>query len=175
MHSVTAFKLSLLMNNNNNQNAVNALLAEYEKAIIELQYIIQDISQEELTFTVDQETINPDCKSIQTIVSHVVSSGYSYCVYIQNLKNRNSIRPEKVYRDSIADYINDLNNVLKFTQETFATIEDDALEEFEASKKIRTSWGQLYDIEQLMEHAIVHILRHRRQIEKFKTTIKQLH
>lgn len=156
------------MNNNNIQNAVSALLAEYKKAIIELQYVILDISQEELTFIVDHVTRNPDCKSIQTILSHVVSSGYSYCVYIQNFKDINSIRPEKVNRNSIADYINDLNNVLKFTQETFATIEDDALEEFEASKKIRTSWGQLYDIEQLMEHAIVHILRHRRQIEILK-------
>ncbi|MFV8379081.1 DinB family protein [Flavobacterium sp. LB3R33] len=162
------------MNDKNNQNAVCALLAEYEKAIIELQHIIQDVSQEDLIFIVDQETKNPDCKSIQTILSHVVSSGYSYCVYIQNFKNVNSIRPEKVNRNSIVDYINDLNNVLKFTQETFATIEDDALEECDSSKKIRTSWGQLYDIEQLMEHAIVHILRHRRQIEKFKTTIKQL-
>lgn len=103
------------MKNNNIQNAVNALLGEFEKAIIELQFVIQDISQEELIFTVDQETINPDCKSIQTILSHVISSRYSYCVYIQNLKNRNSIRPERVNRNSIADYIHDLNNVLKFT------------------------------------------------------------
>ena len=160
---------------NNNQNAVIALLAEYKKAIIELQHVIHDISEEDLTFTVDHATTNPDCKSIQTILSHVVSSGYSYCVYIQNFKNKNTVRPEKVNRSSIADYINDLDNVLKFTQETFATIDDDALEEWDASKKIRTSWGQLYDIEQLMEHAIVHILRHRRQIETFKTTIKQLH
>ncbi|MDI5899204.1 DinB family protein [Flavobacterium yafengii] len=163
------------MNDKNNQNAVSALLAEYEKAIIELQYVIQEISQDDLIFTVDQETKNPDCKSIQTILSHVVSSGYSYCVYILNFKNKNSIRPEKVNRSSIVDYINDLDNVLKFIQETFAIIEDDALEECDTSKKIRTSWGQLYDIEQLMEHAIVHILRHRRQIQKFKTTIKQLH
>ena len=163
------------MNDKNNQNAVSALLAEYEKAIIELQYVIQEISQDDLIFTVDQETKNPDCKSIQTILSHVVSSGYSYCVYILNFKNKNSIRPKKVNRSSTADYINDLDNVLKFTQETFAIIEDDTLEECEASNKIKTSWGQLYDIEQLMEHAIVHILRHRRQIQKFKTTIKQLH
>ncbi|MDP3681631.1 MAG: DinB family protein [Flavobacterium sp.] len=160
---------------NNNQNAVIALLAEYQKAIIELQHVIHDISQEDLTFTVDHATTNPDCKSIQTILSHVVSSGYSYCVYIQNFKNKNTVRPEKVNRSSIADYINDLNKILKFTQETFATIDDDALEDWDASKKILTSWGQLYDIEQLMEHAIVHILRHRRQIETFKTTIKQLH
>ena len=163
------------MNDKNSQNAVIALLAEYEKAIIELQHVIQDVSQEDLIFIVDQETKNPDCKSIQTILSHVVSSGYSYCVYIQNFKYTNSIRPEKANRNSIVDYINDLNNVLKFTQETFTTIEDDVLEECDSSKKIRTSWGQLYDIEQLMEHAIVHIQRHRRQIEKFKTAIKQLH
>ena len=28
-------------------------------------------------------------------------------------------------------------------------------------------WGVTYNLEQLLEHAIVHILRHRRQIEKF--------
>jgi hypothetical protein len=32
---------------------------------------------------------------------------------------------------------------------------------------IRSSWGVVYDLEQLLEHAIVHVLRHRRQIEKF--------
>ena len=34
-------------------------------------------------------------------------------------------------------------------------------------KKIITSWGQRYDIDQLLEHAIVHVLKHRRQIERF--------
>ena len=41
------------------------------------------------------------------------------------------------------------------------------LEEPANDKKMLVSWGQLYDIEQLMEHAIVHILRHRRQVERF--------
>jgi uncharacterized damage-inducible protein DinB len=27
-------------------------------------------------------------------------------------------------------------------------------------------WGVTYDLEQLLEHAIVHLLRHRRQIER---------
>ncbi|WP_294276359.1 hypothetical protein [uncultured Chryseobacterium sp.] len=42
---------------------------------------------------------------------------------------------------------------------------DITLEEFDQSKKINTLWGQQYDVEQMLEHAIVHILRHRRQIE----------
>jgi hypothetical protein len=31
----------------------------------------------------------------------------------------------------------------------------------------KTRWGVDYNIDQLFEHAIVHVLRHRRQIEKF--------
>jgi hypothetical protein len=156
------------MNEKNNQNAVNALLAEYKKAIIELQDVIQDVSETDLAFVIDKETQNPDCKSIQTVLAHVVSSGYSYCVYIQNQKNRNSKRPEKVKRTSIFEYQKDLDDVLEFTYTTFADISDNELEEHDNAKKIMTSWKQIYDIEQLMEHAIVHILRHRRQIEKFK-------
>lgn len=34
-------------------------------------------------------------------------------------------------------------------------------------RKINVRWGQQYDPEQLMQHAIVHVLKHRRQIEKF--------
>jgi len=33
---------------------------------------------------------------------------------------------------------------------------------------IDSRWGQRYDLEQLLEHAIVHVLRHRRQIERLK-------
>jgi uncharacterized damage-inducible protein DinB len=154
-----------------NQNAVHALLAEYKKAINELRHVIQDISETNLVFVIDNETQNPDCKSIQTILSHVISSGYSYCIYIQNSKNINSKRPDKVNRTSIVDYIKDLDNVLEFTNNTLATLSDNDLEEQDNTKKIITSWGQIYDIEQLMEHAIVHVLRHRRQIEKFKIVL----
>ena len=46
------------------------------------------------------------------------------------------------------------------------------LEEYDNEKKILVRWGQRYDVEQLIEHAIVHILRHRRQIEKFLLKIR---
>ena len=42
-----------------------------------------------------------------------------------------------------------------------------AVEELDNQQKIMVRWGQLYDVEQLMEHAIVHVLRHRRQVERF--------
>ena len=33
--------------------------------------------------------------------------------------------------------------------------------------KMQVRWGPTYDFEQLFEHAIVHVLRHRRQIDRF--------
>jgi hypothetical protein len=33
--------------------------------------------------------------------------------------------------------------------------------------EIQAPWGPVYDLEQMLEHAIVHVLRHRRQIERF--------
>lgn len=35
------------------------------------------------------------------------------------------------------------------------------------SVTLHTGWEVTYNLEQLLEHAIVHLLRHRRQIEKF--------
>lgn len=154
------------------QGAVAALLGEYEKAIKELQSVIEDISQANLTSIIDPSTGDSNCKSIQTILTHVVSSGYSYCIYIQELKSKSNKRRQKIQRDSVAEYKKDLDEVFKFTSDTFAQIADNELEEFEENKKVQTAWGQAYDIEQLMEHAIVHILRHRRQIERFKTLLK---
>ncbi|HMJ46428.1 MAG TPA: hypothetical protein VK498_03820 [Ferruginibacter sp.] len=155
------------------QNAVAALLGEYEKAILELQNVIADIPKKDLSLVVDNLTANPDCRSIQTILAHAVSSGYSYCIYIQKLKKNDVKHPGKVLRFSIAEYKKDLEDVLQFTYDTFSDIVDDELEEPDNTKKIKTSWGQQYDIEQIMEHAIVHILRHRRQIEIFKSKLVQ--
>jgi uncharacterized damage-inducible protein DinB len=155
------------------QNAVNALLDEYYKAVRELQSVIGDVQNAQLTQIVDPLSDNPDCKSIQTILAHVVASGYSYCVYIRNLKDPSAQRPLRINRDTAQEYCNDLDAVLNYTDKTFAEIFDDELEVFESDKKMHTSWQQEYDIEQLMEHAIVHILRHRRQIERFKKILNE--
>lgn len=154
------------------KNAINALLDEYRKAVRELQAVIADVPKDQLAQIVDPLTGNPDCKSIQTILAHVVSSGYSYCVYIRNLKDPSAQRQPRTNRETAQEYCNDLDAVLKNTDETFAEIYDDELEVFESDKKMHTSWQQEYDIEQIMEHAIVHILRHRRQIERFKILLK---
>ena len=152
--------------------AIGALLDEYEKAISELQQVINDLSNEELIKIVDSKTTDPNCKSIQTILSHVVRSGYGYAIYIQNLKEPKIDHPKGSFDLSVKDYQKDLNDVFSFTIDTFKNINDIEVDQFDDSKKIITSWGQVYNIEQIAEHAIVHILRHRRQIEKFKLALR---
>jgi uncharacterized damage-inducible protein DinB len=148
------------------QGAAGALLDEYEKAIEELKTVIKGVTSTQLTAIVDATTSDINCRSLQSILTHVVSAGYSYAAYIRAARNVPSDRPGKMSRYSVDEYQKDLAEVFEYTCETFIGLCDNELEEPDNEKKIFTTWGQTYDIEQMMEHAIVHILRHRRQINK---------
>ena len=148
------------------QGSVGALLDEYERAISDLKKTIEVIPDDFLTRVIDAQTRDENCRSIQSILTHVVSAGYGYACSIHNLKGHKISRPEKAFYVTIREYLEDLNRLFLFTLEVFKEIREDELEQLDQSLKIVTGWGQSYDIEQMTEHAIVHILRHRRQIEK---------
>lgn len=156
------------------KGAVGALLDEYERAITDLQRTIADISDNELIAIADHETTDSNCESIQTVLAHVVSAGLAYAIDIRQLSGEKIDYPDDLPRFTVADFHDDLNRIFIFMSETFTNIQDNQLEEFDNNKKIMTSWGQVYDIEQITEHAIVHILRHRRQIEKFKIYLRNV-
>ena len=160
------------MNNTYRPGATGALLDEYERAIADLQQTISDIANDELTGIMDNTTMDDNCISIQTILSHVVNSGYAYAIYIRRLIGSRADYPNIVLHPTINDYQKDIDNFFAFTSATFKNIRDNQLEELDNSKKIVTSWNQVYDIEQITEHAIVHVLRHRRQIESMTDIFK---
>jgi uncharacterized damage-inducible protein DinB len=148
--------------------AVGALLDEYEKVFAELKQCVQTIPDNDLTIIVDHATLDDNCKSVQTVLAHVVNSAFGYAIYVRNHHGFNLMRPAKVYHTSVIDFMSDMDKAFQFNVEVFENIIDVELEEPDQAKKMLTNWGQYYDIEQLMEHAIVHVLRHRRQLEKFK-------
>ena len=155
-----------------NQGAVGALLDEYEKAIADLKKVIVPLSFTQLTTIVDSETEDKDCRSIQTILSHVVRSGYGYAIYVRKWKGEDVAFRENILLDSTDLYIKELDEMFAFNEQLFKDYPDLKIEEFEESKKIHVRWKQTYDVEQLFEHAIVHVLRHRRQIERFLLKLK---
>jgi uncharacterized damage-inducible protein DinB len=148
------------------KGAVGALLDEYERVIDELKKLIEPIPDKDLTLILDPNTPDENGKSLQRILTHVVYAGFGYATNIHNSKGHQLARPDKTYHLMVPEYIGDLNDVFSFTEKVFRDIGDDELSQYEASLKIKTHWGQSYDIEQLTEHAIVHILRHRRQLER---------
>lgn len=160
--------------------AIGALLDEYEKAINELKALIIPISNESLAKIVDNKTQDEDCRSIQTILTHVVRAGYYYAFAIKmeqegDFKEKENIlarTQEKSLLPTVSDYQTALDDMLQFNVEVFEDYPNMKLEEHDNDKKIAVRWGQSYDVEQLMEHAIVHILRHRRQIERFLLKLK---
>ena len=116
---------------------------------------------------VERDTNDEDCKSIQTILAHVVQSGYTYVVEIRRWLGEKVNYKDNVLLNTIDEYNAALNEMFKFNEELFVDHPNLLMEEYDPNKKINVRWGQQYDVEQLLEHAIVHILRHRRQIEYF--------
>ncbi len=147
------------------KGAVGALMDEYERAALELARILQTISIEAYEGIVDPETKDENCRSIQTIMSHVVSSGYGYADYLREKFGIPSTRPQKrlLSKDEAATQI---HKMLEYTVETLAgrwEMQEDEI----TGTVVNTRWGVTYDMEQLLEHAIVHILRHRRQVQRY--------
>ena len=154
------------------EGAKGALLDEYERAVNDLKRVISTIQPEELIWVVDVTTEDPDCKSIQTVLTHVVRSAFGYATAIRRHHGEAIDFRLSNPCSTSTEYALELDAALAFTEQTFVKYPDIQLETFEPEQKILVRWGQLYDVEQLMEHAIVHVLRHRRQIERFLLTLR---
>lgn len=153
------------MKKNYRKGAIGALMDEYERAAEELKNLVGNISDTDFTKIFDAETKDDDCRSVQTIVSHVINSGYGYANYIRRWYDipQNSPARRLFLR---CEFSNEIKKMLIYSVETLQDkweLSDDEI----MKVKIISRHGPTYDIEQMLEHAIVHILRHRRQIEKF--------
>jgi hypothetical protein len=147
--------------------AKGALMDEYERALNELISVIQTLTGPDIKMIADKETDNPDCVSIQSVLSHVIRAGYNYCIAIRNWLGEEVEYRETELLNTAREYRSEIKKMFQYSEKLFSDYPDIRIEEHAEGRKIKVRWGQLYDIEQLMEHAIVHVLRHRRQIEKF--------
>jgi uncharacterized damage-inducible protein DinB len=157
-----------MMSKTYRQGAVGALLDEYERAAGELKDVISTLDHESYTTIVDKETKDMNCVSIQSILNHVVRAGYGYANYIRKQFGDKWVERRENYELHTPEIVcRELDNMLQYTAETLANKTHLSFDEM-ISNVITTDWGQKFDFEQMLEHAIVHILRHRRQIEIFK-------
>lgn len=123
--------------------AVGALLDEYERAILELSSVLDIVQPDQLTKIVDPHTDDEDCRSIQTIMTHVVSAGYNYASTIINKYVREEKFKVKTSRATIVEYKNDLKSMFQFTETVFNNNPTLPIEESVTEHKMVTSWGQI--------------------------------
>lgn len=145
--------------------AIGALMDEYERAASELARRVGRIPDDDFTRVVDSQTEDEDCRSAQTIMSHVVAAAYSYADYLRGQFSVESTRPQYKLL-SRRESSEQLQAALQYTIETLDGRWEMSAEEI-SGIVIKTRWGPVYDAEGLLEHAIVHVLRHRRQLERF--------
>ena len=149
------------------EGPVGALLDEYERAAEALKALLTAIRQEDFVRIADPHTADLDCRSIQTVMNHVVRAGYGYANYIRKqFGDPWTERKEQYDLDTPGAACRELDSMLAYTLETLENKWGLTFEEI-MDNRMKVSWGQEYDFEQLLEHAIVHILRHRRQVERF--------
>ena len=137
---------------------------EYERAASELKMLVEHLPDNQFIQIVDTETKDENCRSIQTIMTHVVRAGYGYANYIRNSFSIASTSSD-IERLSHEQAVTGLEAMLDYTAHTLEGKWELTDEEIDGIR-IHSRWGVDYTLEQLLEHAIVHILRHRRQIEK---------
>jgi uncharacterized damage-inducible protein DinB len=148
-----------------------ALVDEYERALLDLARTIHPIKQKEFTEVLDEVTKEQHCRSIQRIMEHVISSGYEDADYIRRQFGKSISPPPKNQPVDALDAIRQLETLMIYMLESFEGRWEMIHEEIEKTI-IKASWGN-YNLEQFMEHAIVHVLRHRRQITHLLTHPKK--
>lgn len=147
--------------------AIGALMDEYERVFIDLKKILENIPQEKFVKIYDNTTTDEHCRSVQTIMRHVVAAGYRYANQIRIFLGLTPHLPD--YKVEVPqDAVKMFEKVLVFTANSVEGKWNMSHNEIIATRS-ETNWG-FYDIEMMFEHAIVHILRHRRQIERFLST-----
>ena len=143
------------------QGAIGAMTDEYEKALTELKEVLTLIPN--ATFLKELNAKEDDFKSIRNITLHMIRSGYSYSNYVRKWFE-NEVTSVKIEVNSVEDCLSELDKMLLYH---IATYENKWLMTDDEMMKtiIKTSWTT-YDLEAIIEHAIVHILRHRLHIQK---------
>lgn len=154
------------MNQTDRAGPLGALMDEYERATRELAGIVAPLSGADLDLVRDPETDDEDCRSIRTVMHHVVRAGYGYADRIRKAFGEEIRRPVIEHAASGAVVAEQLERMLAHTEATFDgrwTMTQDEIDRV----SMESGWDVVYTVEQMLEHAIVHVLRHRRQIERW--------
>ena len=137
------------------EGATGALLDEYAKAAGEFCDVVERFDPEAF-------------ESVRHICHHVGRATYGYAIDLRRAFGLESVAPGENPAEAIrtpADVRPLLIRAMHYTEEAVEPMRPMS-ERQVMERRFVVSWGATYDPEQLLEHAICHLLRHRRQLER---------
>jgi len=141
-----------------------ALMDLYADAAGELCSVLEQLAPARFERSI--ESADPDTASIRSICEHAVAAAYGYANYIRRARGLATPKLAETESQRVtapADVRPLLGEALRYTEGALEGLYD-ATEEEVAALEFQVSWGPTYDPDMLLEHAILHLLRHRRQI-----------
>lgn len=144
-----------------------ALMDEYARAAEDFCRAVESVPV--TTFTHESSGVDPNTTSVRALCAHAVSAAYRYADYIRRARalpfvDRYELDPRSIGAPGEVRVL--LREAIHYTEEALDGLYD-APEETVAALTFRVRWGPVYDPEMILEHGIVHLLRHRRQLERW--------
>lgn len=108
--------------------------------------------------------------NVRGILCHVTSAMYSYSCWMRRVRGGLDPELEKEDKAAFLERVRSLVRASEFEEasrwasahyyETLAGVQKQEME-----LEFKSNWGETLSIELMMEHALVHLLRHRRQLQ----------
>jgi uncharacterized damage-inducible protein DinB len=145
--------------------AFGALMDEYVRAAEDFLRVAESFAEPRWS----EERSSPDenTRSPRAICLHVVSAAHRYADYIRKRRGmefveRFDLDPARLVAPR--DVRGLLREAILWTEDCVHDLKDDATT---SALTFQVRWGPTYDPEMLLEHAVCHLLRHRRQLERW--------
>lgn len=143
-----------------------ALMDECARAAEDFCRVVEAVSLERFLRVVPGD--DPDTVSIRTVCRHAVSAAHRYADYIRQARGLPFVDRFELPPEGIADAAAvrpALAEMFRYTEMALAGWYEDPAPAEKVTFTVR--WGPTYDPEMIIEHGIVHLLRHRRQVERW--------
>lgn len=144
-----------------------AVMDEYARAAVDFCSALEEVSPERFTATIASP--DPDCVSIRALSMHVLRAACGYADYIRERRGLAktspfSTPPLEITRPSDVRPL--LAEAMRYTEGALDGLYSADEDRF-TMLIFRVRWGAIYDPEMMLEHAVLHLLRHRRQIRRW--------
>lgn len=147
--------------------SLRAILDIYSQAIRNYEAILLALPEER--YTARTTLSDEEFANVKAIAHHTAGAAHSYAYHIQcALDKLDGPFPKREFNvETPALAMTAIWAGFEAMVEVLRRIKDwdDGKQ---AELRFVSRWKQPYDVEQMLEHAIVHILRHRRQVERWR-------